>query len=104
MSRDEILERLRGDAPTLGEYGVARIGLFGSAARGEAAPGSDVDILVTFDDGVVLGLFGFAKLKNHLEDLLGQPVDLATPTTLHAALRDKILNEAVYAEGIFRVG
>ena len=59
------------------QYRVAKLELFGSRARGEARPESDVDLLVTFVDGYTPGLefFGFA---NDLEALLGRPVDLLT--------------------------
>ncbi|MFY8208502.1 MAG: nucleotidyltransferase family protein, partial [Caulobacter sp.] len=48
MTLDEALTKLRAAKPLLDRYGVARVGVFGSTARGEAGPDSDVDVLVEF--------------------------------------------------------
>ena len=95
MQRDEVLRRLSADRKELGGYGVKSIAVFGSVARGEAGPDSDIDILVEF--GEPTGLFEFVRLKRHLESLLGRRVDLATPEALHRRMRADILDEAVYA-------
>ena len=58
-------------------YGVARMEVFGSLARGEAQAGSDIDILVTFKPGVRGGM-EFVGLQQELEALFGRPVDLLT--------------------------
>jgi predicted nucleotidyltransferase len=59
------------------EYGVARLEVFGSFVRGDAAPGSDVDILVTFTPGAKIGL-RIVALQQALEELFGRSVDLLT--------------------------
>lgn len=56
---------------------VARLELFGSFVRGDATPGSDLDILVTFEPGAKVGL-GIVALQQALEELFGRPVDLLT--------------------------
>ncbi len=97
MLRDEILEKLRADRPTLDEYGVTVIGVFGSVARDEATPESDVDLVVDYDSAKLPGLFGFMELREHLEQVLDRKIDLVMRDGLHPALRDQILNETVYA-------
>lgn len=97
MLRDEVLEKLRADKEALDGFGVRSISVFGSVARDEASADSDVDILVDYDEKKIPGLFGFIGLKHHLESLLGRSVDLATPDSLHPALRDDILKEVVNA-------
>jgi predicted nucleotidyltransferase len=72
--------------------GVRTLFLFGSVAREEATPKSDIDILIDFDPRK--GLFNFMGLKNYLEELLKHEVDLVTKAALHPALRKKILHEA----------
>lgn len=63
------------------EYGVARLEVFGSFVRGDAAPGSDVDILVTFDPGAQGGL-RIVALHQALEQLFGRQVDLLTRSSV----------------------
>ena len=97
MLRDEILEKLRADKEALNAFGVETIGVFGSVARGQDGPDSDVDILVDYDHQVTRGMFGFLELKEHIEDVLGRKVDLVMRNGLHRRLRDRILDEAIYA-------
>ena len=93
-TRDEILQVLRERRSDLERMGVKSLALFGSAVRGEAREGSDVDLLVEFQRPV--GLFEFIDVKGYLEGLLGCRVDLGTPASLRPQLRDAVLREAVY--------
>ena len=95
MRRDEILAVLREHQPELDTLGVSSLALFGSVARGEAGPESDIDILVEFARPV--GLFEFVRLQMRLEALLGRQVDLVTLDAVRQTMRDRILGEAVYA-------
>lgn len=95
LMRDSVLEILEINREDLRTYGVRSISLFGSIARGDAHPGSDVDLLVDVDDDV--SLFGLSRLKFHLEDVLGMRVDLVTPDALRPHMRDAILAEAIRA-------
>jgi len=95
MLRDEILETLRAHRAEIRAFGVSRVALFGSLARGEERPDSDADILVEFDQPV--GFFTFARLQRYLEELLGRPVDLVTPGAIRPEMRAAIMGEALYA-------
>ena len=97
MLRDEILDKLRADKEALDAFGVKAIGVFGSVARGEASPDSDVDIVVDFHEDSIPGLFAFVHLKRHLEEVLGQPVDLVTPGSPNRRVNKRVESEAVYA-------
>jgi predicted nucleotidyltransferase len=97
MEMQEVLAILKREKPRLSEYPIRALYLFGSVVHGEATPGSDVDILVEFESDAHVGLFEFARLQRRLSEILGAPVDLATPDALHKALRDRILKEAVRA-------
>ncbi len=95
MDKEEILKRLRRHRKELiARFGVKSLAVFGSVARGEAAVGSDVDILVefsgpaTFDD--------YMDLKFFLEDLLGCKVDLVTQKALKPRLRPYVAKDAIY--------
>lgn len=72
---------------------VRRLALFGSVLRDDFGPGSDVDVLVEFEEGHVPGL-EFFRLQRELSDLLGRSVDLHTPRFLSPHFRDQVLAEA----------
>ncbi len=94
-TRSEILSLLQEQRAELARrYSVRSIGLFGSVARDEAGPQSDVDLLVEFESPT---FDHFMDLKFYLEDLLGRPVDLVTKNALRPALRSIVLGEIRYA-------
>jgi len=73
-------------------HGATNVRVFGSVARGEAGPGSDIDLLV--DVGPGRSAFFPAGLLADLEDLLGCKVDVLTENGLHWYIRDRVLKEA----------
>lgn len=94
MTRDEALRLLCERRGELEPFGVRSLALFGSVARDEATPDSDVDILVEFE-----GLATFDRymdLKFHLEDVLGRPVDLVTRKALKPRLAPYVERDALY--------
>jgi len=94
MRREEAIAKLRGYLPTLQhDFGVRRIALFGSTARGKAREDSDLDLLVEFDVGPTFD--SFMGLKFFLEDNLGPRVDLVTPDALKPRMRPTVEREAV---------
>ncbi|MBI4498044.1 MAG: nucleotidyltransferase family protein [Chloroflexi bacterium] len=95
MRRDEVLSIIRAHWSELQEMGVLSLSLFGSVARAEAGPDSDVDILVEVRRP--MGFFRFFAIQEYLEQLLGRKVDLVTPSGLRPEMRDQILREAVRA-------
>ncbi len=95
MGRAEVVNALQRHAAEIRGHGVRRLALFGSLARNEDGPESDVDILVEFERPI--SLFGFLEVKEYLESLLGRSVDLVTREALKPQLRDRILGEAVNA-------
>lgn len=94
MNRKEILQLLTIAKPELARrYGVVRLALFGSVARDEPRPDSDVDVVVSFDGPATSQrYFG---VQFYLEDALGCPVDLVTDKALRPELRPFIEREAV---------
>jgi hypothetical protein len=94
MDRAEVLRLLKEHKPTLSErFGVTRLALFGSTARGGAGPASDVDVLVAFDGPATSArYFG---VQFYLEDLLGRSVDLVTEKALRERLRPFIERDAI---------
>lgn len=88
--RGELAAQLR----RLGErYGVRRIRVFGSTARGQARPDSDVDLLVEYEPGH--GGFAFVEFCEEAERLIGRRVDVVTERSLPPLVRDRVLSEAI---------
>ena len=87
-----ILKERRQELAT--RFGVKRLGLFGSAARGELREDSDVDVLVEFDGPATFD--GYFALKDHLEDLLGRRVDLVTERGLKPRARRHVEKDLVH--------
>ncbi len=94
MKRSKVLDVLTRLKPDLASrFGVVQLSVFGSTARDEAQPDSDVDILVSFDGPATSQkYFG---VQFHLEDALGCSVDLVTEKALRQELRPFIEREAV---------
>ena len=90
-----VLATLRSDRSWLSRHGIVGLWVFGSVARGEAHPGSDIDLFASFDPDASLSLVGLASLRAELSDRLGAPVDLVARDSLHAAVRDAVEREAV---------
>lgn len=90
MNLESVRQRLATSREDLlRDYGLRRIGLFGSCLRGDDRPDSDVDLLVELDRPI--GLFKFQRLQNELTHLLGRPVDLVTPNALKPHIGAEIL-------------
>lgn len=76
LTKEQVTTILVEEFPyLLMEYGVSKIGLFGSYAKGTSTESSDVDIIVQFESPIG---FKFMELADYLEERLGQPVDLLT--------------------------
>lgn len=94
MNRQQALQTLKAAKPVLAErFGVTRLALFGSTARDEARPDSDVDVVVGFDGPATSArYFG---VQFYLEDELGCTVDLVTEKAMRPELKPFIDCEAV---------
>jgi predicted nucleotidyltransferase len=93
MRREQVLSILSQHRPDIEQFGVVFLALFGSMARDDAGPQSDVDVLVQFDAPATFDRY--MGLKLFLEDLLGLPVDLVTRRSLRPRLRERIEAELV---------
>ena len=95
LSRDRAIQLLREHMDELRALGVESLSIFGSVARDEAGVESDVDVLMEHRPGI--SLFDYAGIQIRLAEILGRPVDLATPDALKPRIRDRVLSEAVRA-------
>ncbi len=91
---DPLLKTYREEILAIAErHGASNVRVFGSVARGEARPDSDVDILVDLELG--RSLLDHAQLQIDLEALLSRKVDVVTERGLRSHLRDRVLQEAI---------
>ena len=86
LKRNEIFE-------IAGRYGARQIYIFGSVARNEAHPGSDIDFLVELEPG--RSLFDLGGMLYDLRELLGVEVDVVTPKGLRPRIKDEVIREAI---------
>jgi predicted nucleotidyltransferase len=95
MTRAEALRRLREREPDLRKMGIARLSLFGSTARDEQRPDSDVDLAAVLAPDHAMGLLEFVGIQLQLAKLLGAEVDLVTEPARKARLQMEIDRDRV---------
>jgi hypothetical protein len=94
---DEALRRLRASRAELEREGVRHVAIFGSFGRGDDRPDSDIDILVSLDPDIDIGLSALMGLQRVLEAIVGRPVDMVDSAALTERLRREIEDERVDA-------
>ncbi len=100
VSLADLRRRLR---PFCEKHHIRRLEIFGSAARGQATPSSDVDLLVTLDDSAPVSTAALLEIAGEAEELLGAPVDFVLRSSLEKSpnrfAREHILSTAVCVYG-----
>jgi uncharacterized protein len=94
---DEALRRLRASRAELERVGVRHVAIFGSFARGDDRPDSDIDIIVSLDPDIDIGLSALMELQRVLEATVGRPVDMVDGAALTERFRREIEDERVHA-------
>ena len=94
-SRTETLETLRNHAEVIRGYGAKALYVFGSAARDEMRPDSDIDLFIDFDPDGSFTFVEWSRLEEYLEALLGRDVDLMTRGSLHPRLKSRIEQSSI---------
>ena len=98
ITKDTIRAALLENRSLLQQYGIQKLGLFGSYVRGEASENSDIDLLVETEKG--MDLIRIIELEMKLTDILGRKVDLVSIKGLNRHIGPNIIEEAVFVEGI----
>lgn len=97
MTRDDVLQTLRAHQGDLEARKITSLALFGSFARGDAGPDSDVDLLFEYDVARAPGLFELMETREYLVGLLNLGVDLVPSDGLKPMLRPNVERDAVRA-------
>ena len=99
LRAEDVMRRMQVSIARIRQYGVKRIGLFGSFDRKDEGPESDIDILVEFEPGEKT-FDNYMDLKFFLEGLFERDVDLVIAEAVKAELREHILGSVRYASGL----
>lgn len=97
MKRKDVISALRSHQAELESAGVLSLSLFGSVARDEAGPDSDVDLNASLDRTKRISLFEAVEIENRLSEILGAKADLSIAGTLKPAIQERFDREAVVA-------
>ncbi len=97
MDKHGIIARLRENETALRARGVTHAALFGSRARGDDQPGSDIDIMIEIAPDAVQDVYAYVGLKSYIAGLFAEPVDVVDRAALKPFVRPPAESDAVYA-------
>ena len=97
MDRQEILATLRENQTALRARGVSHAALFGSRARGDNRPDSDIDIMIEVDPAAGIGVYEYVALKDYIAALFDRPVDVVNRDGLKPYVKPAVTTDAIYA-------
>ncbi|SFK27034.1 hypothetical protein SAMN05444581_10515 [Methylocapsa palsarum] len=97
MEKQDIIAKLRENEAALRALGVTHAALFGSRARGDHRPDSDIDIMIEVDPGAQISLYEYVGLKEQIAGFFGVPVDVVSHEALKPAIRPAVTADAIYA-------
>ena len=93
--RMETLDALRRNADAIRRYGATALYVFGSAARDELGPNSDVDMFIDYELDGSFTFVEWARLEEYLKEVLGRNVDVMTRASLHPRLKSRIEQSSI---------
>lgn len=97
MTREDVLVTLRQSELVLREKGVRHAALFGSVARGDNRPDSDIDIMIAIDPTLPMTIYDYVDLKDFISSLFDGPVDVVDIDALKSHVRPSATANALYA-------
>jgi predicted nucleotidyltransferase len=97
MDKDAVIATLRAHRADLERMGVIHAALFGSVARGEAGPDSDIDIALDLNEDVVRTVYDYVGVRLEIADFFNRPVDVVNRASLKAGISDSVSRDLIYA-------
>jgi predicted nucleotidyltransferase len=97
MDKHDIIARLKENEAALRAQGVVHAALFGSMARGDHRPDSDIDIMIELDPAARVTMFDYVDIKEYVESLFQGPVDVVNRDGLKPFVRPRATFDAIYA-------
>jgi uncharacterized protein len=97
MDSQEIIARLRKNESALRDRGVRHAALFGSSARGDQRPDSDIDIMIEVDPAARIGIYEYVAIKDYIAGLFDIRVDVVRRDRLKPYVRPVVARDAIYA-------
>jgi predicted nucleotidyltransferase len=97
MDKDAVIATLRAHRADLERMGVIHAALFGSVARGEAGPDSDIDIAVDLNDEVVRTIYDYVGVRLGIADFFSGPVDVVNRAALKTGVSESVARDLIYA-------
>jgi predicted nucleotidyltransferase len=97
MNGQEIIARLKENEAALRARGVSHAAVFGSRARGDDRPDSDIDIMIEVDPAAEVGVYEYVAVKDYIAELFDGPVDVVSTLGLKPYVRPAVTADAIYA-------